>query len=491
MGVFNFFKSKKQTPDLNPISSTAPLQKPNSALYKTLIKDFRYSSPDELLLKLSKAHPDVSNALVALMANVNTRISFVARKIDGSIDKSATKALMKILNTWENYPFDPNKWDYKQPLNSIINGLVKYAFVRGAVSCEIELNNRREPVNIHLIDPITVDFLHPRENVYVPAMKDAQGRYVKLDIPTFFYEVLVPEASTPYGESLILSVLETVFFSMEVIRDLERVIKKFGYPRYSAKVLIDILIKNAPPAIKLDKVKLSNYIKEKMNEIKSGLADTKPEEAFIFPDFVDLSLIESSSEAKIDFRPIIEILDQQISASLKTLPTILGRTIGKSGASQEEVVLYTKIIKMYQRHIASTLGKIFTMFLRLNGKKSFVEVRFAPVDLRSEAEIENHKIMKQKRFIEAVKLGWVDDYEACFELYGVLPKQESEIFGKYLELENSQLFDRIKGEGGDSPYTSGVDETDRTRRNTDEDILEEGEEPKPNQPSSEVINESN
>ncbi len=470
----------KTTPDNLRTSDTVPVAANVESFYTTDLENYRYRNPDEALLYLSKYDPDVSNAMIALIANVNTEVSFVARKVDGRIDKAATKKLIKIINTWDKYNLTKSGWDNKFSLDALINSFVKYAFIRGGVAFEVELDKSRMPVNIWLIDPLNVKFLHPSPNVFVPAIKDSKGDYIKLDIPTFFYEVLIPEADSPYASSTIYSVLESIFFSLEVVRDLRRIVKKFGYQKYKAKVLIDVMVKNAPASVRMDSRKLEEYVKSKFLEVQNTLATTRPEDALVFSDFVDVDILDTKAEAKLDFRPIIEILDQKISSSLKTLPTILGRTIGKSGASKEEIVLYAKIIKMYQKHTALALSKLFTLMLRLNGSQSWADVVFKPVDLRSETEVENHKTMRHKRLVEAVQLGWLNDYEACFQLYGRLPEQESGIFGKYLELNTKQGSGDfpVTGVGSDSPYNS--EPAVQERRNDNEDIVEQGGEPSEN-----------
>jgi hypothetical protein len=230
----------------------------------------------------------------------------------------------------------------------------------------------------------------------------------------------------------------------------------------------------------MDAKKLAEFINSKYSEIDGQLRESNPEDALIHLDYVDVSLLESraGTGVSVDFRPIIQVLDQKISSALKTLPTILGRTIGANGASKEEIVLYTKIIKMYQKHVATTLSKIFTLVLRLNGSKSFAKFVFEPVSLRSDQEVENHLMMKQKRLIEAISMKWITDNEASFEMYGRPAKEDSGVYGMYLLMNGGSGVTKDPLGIGDSPVNTGA-EPSRGSTVSNEEIIERGQEPSP------------
>jgi hypothetical protein len=186
--------------------------------------------------------------------------------------------------------------------------------------------------------------------------------------------------------------------------------------------------------------------------------------------------------------PIIKILDQRVSSALKTMPTVLGRTLATGSSGQVEAVIYTKFVKFYQKFVADTLSKMFTLALRLNGSPSHVQFYFDFVSLRADQELETMYIQKQKRLIEAVKLGWLEPDEAAFQLYHDLPVDPSKmakIHGQYIELDTKLGLsgDRM-GNGGTPMNTDAEEDPKGTTRDT-EDIVGEGQEPSPTQTQEE------
>jgi len=468
-------KSKRVVPPTFKVSDNK-ISPTTTPYFMTSLEDLRYNSIDDSLWLLSQYDPDVSNAVQALMANVNTSWYPVVYTPEGEIDLKGYKKLITLINNW-NYYYNISTWDRQHTLDSIINGMVKTAMVRGGVCAELELDGSRTPINLHIIDPKRIYFKQLKPNIFTPFV-ESEDKEIALDYPTFFYEPLIPQPDDPYVYSPIVAVLEVIFFSLSVIRDLQGFMKRAGTPKFDVKVLYDTLMKAAPASVRIDPVALQKFVNDKFTEIDTALREANPEDALIHLDYVEVSLLESTNgtASNVDFRPIIEILDQKVSAALKTLPTILGRTIGSSGASKEEIVLYTKIIKMYQKHIATTLSKIFTVILRLNGSKSFVKFKFEPVSLRSDQEVENHLMMKQKRLIEAVSLKWMTDDEAAFEMYGRPAKEESGVYGMYMVINGNKGVTQDPLGLGDDPSSSGTEKTkDSTVDN--EEVVARGQEP--------------
>jgi hypothetical protein len=130
-------------------------------------------------------------------------------------------------------------------------------------------------------------------------------------------------------------------------------------------------------------------------------------------------MLSDENNPTIDFRPLITVLDGQITSALKTLPTILGRNFSSSQTlSATETLLYTKSVRGIQRPVERAMSRALTLGLLLEGVQGMVRFEFLPIELRPTTELENQFSMRQARVRELHSEGWITDEQAAEILTG-------------------------------------------------------------------------
>lgn len=411
-------KTVKQTVG-QTVDKNNPLGREDRTLYKTDVTDYRYArSADELLELLSKFDPDVSTGIWNFLRLANSGLKITAFNDKLVPDQKLQLLLDGILARFSGMN-NFKDWSLYRPIETVASTIIKYTLLRGGCGLELVLNKNRTAQKFVIVDPIKVQFKHPAVGQFVPFQKKADGSEVKLDIPTFFWQLLDPDADTPYETPPFLPVIQAVLFNISVMQDLERVVKRVAYPRISVKIVEETLRKFAPIDAQTDETAMATWLRAQKEQIGQALQTLKPEDAAVFFDSLDINVLEMKGNATVDFRPLKEVIDQRIISGMKSLPTILGRQFGSSQTiGGVESLLYSKSIISLQEVAVHMLSRSLTLALRLEGGLGFVQVKYNPVSLRPENELEAFKGLEQARVLEQLSLGMITDEQAALTLTG-------------------------------------------------------------------------
>lgn len=401
------------------VDAMNPLARADRNTHRLSLADYRYAQDaDELLKTLSKIDPDVSAGIWNFLRLGNSGLKCTAITDKHAPDDKLQRALELILfrfSGMDNF----KDWDIHKPINQVAMTILKYILLRGGAGLELVLNPARTAQKFVIIDPVKIRFKHPKLGVFKPYQVDSTGKEINLDIPTFFWGLLDPDADSPYETPPFLPVIQAVLFNISVMQDLERVVKRVAYPRISVKIIEQTLRKFAPLGAQADDEAMTKWLRAQKAEISASLSNIAPEDAAVFFDSIEVDVLEAKGNTTVDFRPLKEVIDQRIIAGLKSLPTILGRQFGSSQTlSGVEALLYAKSIASLQEIVAHMLSRALTLALRLEGYKGFVKVSFHPVNLKPENELEAHKALQQSRVLELLSLGLITDEEAAEALTG-------------------------------------------------------------------------
>lgn len=401
------------------------------------VYDYRTMNADDLLQLLSKYDPDVSAGVWNFLRLANSGL--IVRVLDYKRRPSAKgqavlEGMLARLAGLEDY----TTWTMARSLESIASQQLKYVLLRGACSFELVLNKLRQATRFETVDPVSVKFTHNGPGVYKPFQTDMNGQKVPLDIPTFFWNVLDPDAGSPYETPPFLPVIQAVMFNLSVMQDLQRIVKRVAYPRISIKIIEETLRKFAPVSVQTDETAMANWLNSQKAQIASGLSQLNPEDAAVFFDSMNIDILEAKANASVDFRPLKEVIDQRIITGLKSLPTILGRQFGSSQTlSGVESLLYAKSISSLQQVVTDPLSRALTLALRLEGFLGYVVLKYKPVTLKPDHELEAFYSLKQSRVLELLSLGFYTDEEAAEELTG-----SSTLPDKYTPLSGTKFYEK-------------------------------------------------
>ncbi len=384
----------------------------NTILYDQYLQDlesYRYSKDaDDLIDRLSRSDSDMGNAVYNFLIALDSGVDFSVVDDRSSKLSRSTLRLNSLLKRFKGNAID-------RSISSIIRQMGRLCLVRGACGLEVITDELGRVSRLNVIDPKWVDWVREGDEFV------AYQNNTKVSSDFLYWCFIDPDVDSPQHISLILSALQPIFFRIGVLQDLEKVVDRAGWARLHANILEDVMIRNAPASVRRNAESLRGWMESRRLEVQKALTDLRPEDAIVHYNSAEVDYLSPQTGGHIDIEPLMRVLDQQISSGLKALPSILGRGSGTEGDT--ESVLYVRGVKFFQKTMSDTLENVFNFCLQLEGVRGNTVVKFHEVDLRSPNEIENHKIMKQKRVLELATIGFVTVEDACMELTGKeLPK---------------------------------------------------------------------
>jgi len=387
-------------------------------------------SADKLLDVLIDSNPDVSQALYSFLRMCNSGHSIKVTGLDGKKDDTG----QSIMDNWiKKLNFQQNNYGFKEDrsINSLINKMHMSFFVKGAASLEIALTQVLEPSFIAPINPTSIYFkekddeLIPYQNQPTGDRKKGkwEGNYKEINTPSFFYQPFDARLDDVYGVCPILPALQIIFFQMQILQDLQLVVHKAGMPRVDVELLEEILIKNAPPAIRNDAKKLTAWLNARKSAIETEYTNIKPDDAAIHFDSVKLKYLEAQKGVgSFDARALIEVVDAQVIASLKSLSTLMGRKTGRTETyASAEVLLYIKGVEAIQQISGQLMSRALTFCLNMFGHQGYVAFEYLPIELRSKTEIAQWEAIKIHNHLIYIALGMESFNDGCIGLTGHAP----------------------------------------------------------------------
>ena len=427
------------------VDTNMPIQRENRGYHIQDVSSYRYMDADTLLKQLSKMDPDVSAGIWNFLRLLDS--GFQTTALDKNLQPSSKfqSKLDQMLLRMAGKT-DYKNWDaLRLSISQTANQLAKYILLRGGTGLEVVLGKDKRLYKMVVIDPITVYFKQPVKGQFIPYQRNTvTGQEISLGIPTFFWGILDPDADSPFETPPFLPAIQAVLFNISVMQDLQRIVKRVAFPRIAIKIVEQTLRKFAPAHIQFDEKLLAAWMNEQRLSIGNSLKNLAPEDAAVFFDSIDINMLETKNNATVDYKPLIQVIDQRVITGLKTLPTILGRQFGSSQTlSGVEALLYAKSVTCVQNVVISMLEQALTLCMQLEGMKGFARCKYKDVSLKPEHELETFLQLKQSRVLKNLSLGFITDEQAAEELTGDpnLPK----------------TFKPLSGTGFMNPSTSSVD----------------------------------
>lgn len=397
-----------------------------SDLYST-----RAINDSRLLLKeLFKQDPDASAALNAYLTIANQKPIFFAYGSDGELAPDAMPLVNQVIALLTKQFDYTLGFAYKPSLQTIFENMRYMLLLRGGIGAELVFDKRLVPYEIRHVDMLTIQWLEKKPGELKP-VQIVNGEEFDLNIPTFFTAFFHRDPTDIYTYSSFVSAINTIAARQQVINDLYRIMQLTGYPRLDIKVLEEVLLKSAPADAKADSEKLKSWMSARLSEIQTVVTNIRPDQAFVHFDSVEAGMINDKKPgASVDIDNVINTLNAQNQAALKTMATIIGR--GESGVNTASVEarVFSMNADELNQPIAEIFSHILTLAVRLQGFDGYVECRFRKVEMRPELELEPHLTMKQSRLLENLSLGLISDDEYHMEMFGRFrPKDAPELSG--------------------------------------------------------------
>ena len=412
-------KGVSTTSTFNPTSTDTVLALPAYREHLTDIFDSRASLDSRALLKdLFITDPDMSASVNAFLTVADTLPVMVVRDANDQIDRQGQVILNQLLMAMTTRTDYTKGFRIIPTMNSLTESMRYMLLLRGGIGGELIVSKEFVPTDIRMVDMGSIEFFEKQPGMFTPQQRTQAGEIISLDIPTFFTAWFRKDPTGIYSNSPFVSAINTIACRQQVINDLYRIMKITGFPRMSVKVLEEVLLRNAPVSVKQTAESKRAYINAEMTNITNAVNGIRPDQTFVHLDSLEPGMInEKNPGSAMNIESVMGALNSQNQAGLRTMATIIGR--GESGVNTAtvEARVFSMSAEAINKPIGDFLSQAFTMAIRLQGSQSYVDVSFAPVELRSATELETQLLIRSQRLKEDLSLGIISDDEYTLAMY--------------------------------------------------------------------------
>ena len=435
-GLLNIIQPKKKS-KVGGSTITTTYQPTNAAqklaipAYRDHLSDVfttRTSSDSRALLKsLFRNDPDISSAVNGYLTMANTEMFAYAETVDGAIDPEVSKSLQAIIKRLTRQVDYTQGFQLKQSIYQLNENLRYMLMLRGGIGGELVVDKNGNPESIRNVDLSTIEWFEVKPGEYKPSqIVSGQQTNTSLDIPTFFVSFYRRDPTTIYTDSTFVAAINTIAARQQVINDLYRIMQKTGFPRINVTLLESVVIENAPASVKLDPEKLKTWVNERLAELQATFASIQTNQDLIHTDAIEVKILNDRNPGMaIDISSVMETLNAQNQAALKTMATILGRGSGGVNTGSVEARMAAMFADELNEPLAEFWEKLLSFCLHQQGFQGFAVVKFRLAELRPDLELEPQKQLRAARLRQDLSDGIISDTEYSLEMYGRLPNADA------------------------------------------------------------------
>lgn len=239
-----------------------------------------------------------------------------------------------------------------------------------------------------------------------------------LNRETFGYVPMEAFVDDPYGRMPYASVVQTLSFLAQLLKDLRQWAHVNAFGRMDVSVLLDGVDKAIPPAVKSNPEERLKFLQGYLAQIQASYNAINPDDTFVHYDNVSVTGVDAAGQT-LAIDGIINVIEDQMFRALKQLPILMGSNRGTTetwGSIQMEV--HALRIRALQTCVASLASHLLTVALRLIGVTGVVHFEFEAI--RATDKIKDATAEKIAIQNAAAKRdeGWITQDEASLEVTG-------------------------------------------------------------------------
>lgn len=371
-----------------------------------------------LMSELSRHDSDVSASFFAYQSIAGSA-KWVVKAYDpeGQLSPEGIQIANQILERLTTVNDYTLGFSAKPSLRQLNDDMRFYTLLRGSPGAELVYDKRFQPDSIRLVDMASIEWREKKPGEYKPTQK-VDNAEINLDIPTFFMARFHQNPTDIYTYSPFVAAINTIATRVQVINELYRITQVVGYPRMDVSVLEEVLLKSAPPLLRTDQQKTREFLDAQIAKIRAAFRTIKSDETLVHTDAVKVEMINDSRPAtSLPISSVIDVLNEQNQAALKTMPAVIGKSNNGQVASTE-ARLFALNCDALNRIVADVWSQLLTLAVRIAGFQGRVSFEFEPVELRPQLELEPQRTMKQSRFEQALSRGYISDDEFHIDVFG-------------------------------------------------------------------------
>ena len=369
-----------------------------------------------LLTREEGLFSSAANSMVAISCGAGFRIA--GYDASGSMSTEVMGMAYSIMDQFSTQHDYSKGYNDKPGMNSLLASMKMDVVTSGGCGGELVLDAQFGPERIVPIGYSTITWEADGQGGRYPTQDSGK---IILNIPTVFMSEHNRSPDEAYSVSLLRPGLSHTINFNGFLEDMHRALNRTGHSRLIATIIADKIKQAATDKIKADPVKMGQLYEQVRQEVADALAGLEPEDAVVSYDSVTYK-VEDTGGNKADYSSMLTTLGNLLGASLKTPASVSGlRASGGQGLSNAETLIYLQVVQGLRPPVEEVMSRALTLACRLAGIDGYVAFEFMPINLRPDAELEAYLATKQKRVLELLSYGVINDAHACWEL-GLRPQ---------------------------------------------------------------------
>ncbi len=357
-----------------------------------------------------------ANSMVALSTGAGFRIA--GYNSEGLMDLQVMGAAYSIMDMFSTLHDYSKGYNDKPGMQTLLAMLKADVVASGGCGAELVLDPQFGPERLVPIGYSTIGWVADGQGGRYPSQDNGD---IELNYPTVFIAEHNRNPDEAYAVSLLRPGLSHTMNFNAFLEDTHRTLNRTGHSRLIATLVAESVIKALPERDRSDSAKVAKAYAEAKSAVEEALAGLEPEDAIVAFDSVTFK-VEDTGGNKSDYTGMLTTLGNLLGSALKTPASVSGLRAGGSQAlSNAETLVYLQVVQATRPPVQEVMSRALTLACRLMGVDGYVSFEFMPINLRPDSELEAYKSTKQKRVLELLSYGVINDAHACYEL-GIRPQ---------------------------------------------------------------------
>lgn len=413
-----------------------------------------------LLIREEGLFSSAANSMVAISTGTGWRIA--GYDSTGTMSSEVAGAGYLLMDTFSNLHDYSQGYNDKPSINALLATLQMDVVTTGGCGAELVLDPTFGPERLVPVGYSTIEWYADGKGGRYPTQ---DGGEIDLNIPTVFIGEHNRNPDEAYSVSLLRPGLAHTINFNGFLEDMHRALNRTGHSRLIASIAADKIKQAATEDVKNDPAKMGALFSQVIAEVTEALAGLEPEDAVVTYDSVTYDVKDTGGN-KADYSSMLTTLGNLLGASLKTPASVSGlRASGGQGLSNAETLIYLQVVQGTRPPVEEVMSRSMTLGARLLGIDGYIAFEFMPINLRPDAELEAYYATRQKRVLELLSYGVINEAHAAWEL-GLRPQGLTALLagtGFYTKsASNATAADRSTSSGAalspDTPAQSGGDD---------------------------------
>ena len=357
-----------------------------------------------------------ANSMVALSTGAGFRLAGFDSA--GTMDLGVMALAYSIMDRFSTLHDYSQGYNDKPAMQTLLAMMQMDVVTTGGCGTELVLDKMFGPERLVPIGYSTIEWYADGKGGRYPTQDNGE---IELNIPTVFIAEHNRNPDEAYAVSLLRPGLSHTINFNSFLEDTHRTLNRTGHSRLIALIKSQAVLEGMSEKDKRDPIKVNALFAQVKSEIEAALAEMEPEDALVAFDSVEFD-IKDTGGSKSDYTGMLTTLGNLLGAALKTPASVSGLRAGGSQAlSNAETLIYLQVVQACRPPVEEAMSRALTLACRLMGIDGYVTFEFLPINLRPDAELEAYLATRQKRVLEQLSYGVINDAHACWEL-GIRPQ---------------------------------------------------------------------